>query len=49
MACYSAVDVVCEVIIANEDCVVEVRIIGHQEEDARGEEFVVDAVALYKD
>ena len=46
MACYSCVDAVCELVLTYQLCVVEVCVVGHEEEDTGGEELIVDAVAL---
>ena len=48
MACYCCVDAVCELVLAYELCVVEICIVGHEEEDAGGEEFIVDVVTLWQ-
>jgi hypothetical protein len=45
--CYCRIDVLCEVVVPNELRVVEVRVVGGKEEDARKKKFVISAVALY--
>ena len=46
VALQSGVDAVCEVVLVHELVVVEIRVVGCEEEDAREEKFVVNAVAL---
>jgi hypothetical protein len=45
---YRGIDVVCQVVVVHQLCIVEVRVVGCEEEDTREQELVVDAIALYK-
>lgn len=47
MALYCGVDVVCEVVLVHQLGVVEVRVVGYEEEDTGDQELVVDAIALH--
>jgi hypothetical protein len=47
VALYCGVNVVCEVVLVHELGVVEVCVVGYEEEDTRDQELVVDALALH--